>query len=154
MVYDNNHGGNYGKYFVQQLQVPDGAVPEDFKPIYETFARRILWMDGDVCPGAFQMNTAWYHSIPERDPLFGEHTHSDTDELIGFFGSDPEHPYELNAVLEFTLAGETHRLSKSTMIFVPAGLSHNPLRILEVKKPIFHFSVVKTAKYDGRETYK
>ena len=154
MVLDNNHGGDYGKFFVQQLQVPDGAVPEDFKPIYETFAKRILWMDSDVCPGAFQMNTSWYHSVPERDPLFNEHVHDDTDELIGFFGSDPEHPYDLCAVLEFTLAGETHRLDKSTMIYVPAGMPHNPLRIISVQKPIFHFSVVRTAKYDGEQTYK
>lgn len=154
MVYDNNNGGEYGKYFVQRLQVPDGAVPEDFKPIYATFAKRILWMDGDVCPGAFQMNTAWYHSIPERDPLFDTHVHDDTDELIGFFGSDPVHPYELNAVLEIDLGGETHRLDKTTLIYVPAGLPHNPLRIIEVKKPIFHFSVVRTAKYDGSGTYK
>ena len=51
----------------------------------ERFASRILWMDGEVCPGAFQMNTSWYSHVPERDPIFPEHVH-DADEVNAFFG--------------------------------------------------------------------
>jgi hypothetical protein len=40
------------------------------------------------------------------------------------------------------------------MIFLPGGVTHNPMRILEVNKPIFHFSVVPTPQYDGAATYK
>ena len=32
-------------------------------------------------------------------------------------------------------------------IFVPAGTSHNPMRILQVDRPIFHFSVVTKRAY-------
>ena len=38
---------------------------------------------------------------------------------------------------------------RSTMIFVPAGMPHNPMRILEVNRPIFHFSVVTESEYNG-----
>jgi hypothetical protein len=34
------------------------------------------------------------------------------------------------------------------MIFVPANTPHMPLRILEVARPIFHFSVVMNNTYD------
>jgi len=35
------------------------------------------------------------------------------------------------------------------MIFAPAGMPHMQIRILEVTRPMFHFSVVTGGKYDG-----
>lgn len=152
MVFENNLGGEFAKYFVQTSPGP-GMDPE-FKKIYDKFAHRILWMDGNVVPGAFQMNTAWYCKVPERDPIFTEHMHEDTSELIGFFSSDESDPYDLGGKIEFSIEGEPHLLTRSTMIFVPAGLRHNPMRILEVNRPIFHFSIVMKDKYDGENVYK
>ena len=93
-MYMNNEGPT-GKFIIQELQAPNTGTPE-FQAMYNRFAKRILWIDDNVCPGSFQMNTAWYKSVPERDPIFDEHEH-EYDELIGFFGSDPEDPYNLNA---------------------------------------------------------
>jgi hypothetical protein len=153
VVYDNNRGGKYAPCFVQDLQEPPGMIAPEFRELYQQFARRILWMDSNVCEGAFQMNTAWYFAAAPRDPIFTEHVH-DHDELIGFYGSDPDSPYELGGVVEFSLGGEAHRLTRSTMIWVPAGVVHNPMRILEVERPIFHFSVVMNPLYEGKSTYK
>ncbi|MBO4331532.1 MAG: hypothetical protein J5827_05605 [Oscillospiraceae bacterium] len=153
MIYENVEGGRYAGYFIQDLRYPDGMAAPEFKKIYDGFAKRILWMDGDVCPGAFQMNTAWYRSVPERDPIFEEHSH-DCAELIGFFGSDPDDPYQLGAELIFTVEGEQRRLMRSTMIFIPPNVRHNPMRILRVDRPMFHFSVITGSRYDGREVYK
>jgi hypothetical protein len=153
MSISNVDSGEFAKYIVQDLQEPADTGTPEFKEIYKRFAKRILWMDGDVCPGAFQMNTAWYKDVPARDPIFLEHKHP-YDELIGFFGSDPERPYDLNAEIEFSIEGEAHLLTKSSMIFVPGGLRHNPMRILKVDKPVFHFSVVMNPSYDGSGTYR
>lgn len=148
----NNESGKYAANFVQVSPGP-GMEPE-FKAVYDKFAKRIIWIDGEVVPGAFQMNTAWYYTVPERDPIFTEHCHDDCDELIGFLSSDPENPYELGGEIEFTLGGEAHLLTKSTMIFAPAGMSHNPVRILRVDRPIFHFSIVNKTKYESENMYK
>lgn len=148
----NNESGQYAAHFVQHS--PGPGMDADFRRIYDKFARRILWMDGDVVPGAFQMNTAWYSAVPERDPIFTEHVHDDADELIGFFSSDPENPYDLGGEIEYTVGGEAHLLTKTTMIFVPAGLVHNPMRILRVDRPIFHFSVVTKTRYESESVYK
>ncbi|MDR0839692.1 MAG: hypothetical protein LBN99_08665, partial [Oscillospiraceae bacterium] len=154
MVYDNNKGGEYGKYFVQELtEAARNMGTPDFRELYSKFAQRILWIDGDTVPGAFQMNTAWYKAVPERDPIFTEHIH-DNGELIGFYGSNPDDPYDLGGVIEFSIGGEAHRLTRSTLIYLPGNVTHNPMRILEVNRPIFHFSVVTTAQYDGGATYK
>ncbi|MBE6913498.1 MAG: cupin domain-containing protein [Ruminococcaceae bacterium] len=156
MVYDNNNGGEYGKYFIQDLTEPAtfAASSPEYKELYKRFSQRILWIDDNVVPGAFQMNTAWYYNVPERDPIFLEHSHDDTCELIGFFSSDMNNPYDLGGKIEFSLNGEAHLLTRSTLIYVPAGMPHNPMRILEVNRPIFHFSVVMSGQYDGSGTYR
>ncbi|MCL2493127.1 MAG: hypothetical protein FWF33_03675 [Clostridiales bacterium] len=150
MSYETD-GRDTAKYIVRSLNEPDIIGP-DIKELYHHFAKRILWIDGNQVPGAFQMNTAWYKKAQPRDPLFSEHTH-DYDELIGFFGCDPEDPYNLHAVIELGLDGEMHRIDSSSMIFVPGGMRHNPLRLLEVEQPIFHFSVVMSPEYSGETVY-
>ena len=149
----NNESGIYAANIVQNA---DGgpAMPAEFQAIYDKFAKRVVWIDGAVCPGAFQMNTAWYSEVPERDPIFGEHVHDDCDELIGFFSSDPTNPNDLGGEIEFSIGGEPHLLTKSSIIFCPAGTPHNPMRILRVDRPIFHFSVVTKTAYDGEATYR
>lgn len=136
------------KYIVQTLQYPEETLAPDYKEIYNKFAKRILWIDGKVVPGAFQMNTSWYCKVPERNPIFDEHAHN-CDEIIGFFSGDPENPYDLGAELEVTLDGEKHVITKSSMIFVPANMPHMPLKFNRVDRPIFHFSVVMDPDYDG-----
>ena len=66
MVYDNINGGEFAKYFVQTLQAPQDLGTPEFREMYKTFAKRILWMDSNVCEGAFQMNTAWYFKSPRE----------------------------------------------------------------------------------------
>ena len=59
-----------GKYFVQELQEPANMGTPEFRELYKQFAKRILWMDSNVCEGAFQMNTAWYFApSPRRSHL-------------------------------------------------------------------------------------
>jgi hypothetical protein len=153
-TFENNTGGNYAKNVVQELKTPPGMLTPEFEKIYNNFAQRILWMDGNVCPGAFQMNTAWYKSVPERDPIFPEHEHP-YDEVIGFFGGNPDDPYDLGGIVEFGVDGEMRRLNKSTMLFLPRGTKHGPVRVLEVNSPIFHFSVVMNAEYaEAKDIYK
>jgi hypothetical protein len=135
------------KYIVQDLHEPQMGT-EEFRAMYNRFAKRILWIDGDVVDGAFQMNTSWYFRIPETNPIFETHAH-DCDELIGFIGSDPNHPEDLGGELEVWLDGEHHVLTRSSMIFVPANMPHMPVKFNRVDRPIFHFSVVMNTHYDG-----
>lgn len=148
----NKGDGQYGKYIVQELFDPNPGSPE-FQAMYKKFASRLLWVDSNVVDGAFQMNTAWYFDVPEWDPVFEEHVH-DYDELIGFIGSDPANPKELGGEMEVGIGGETHTLSKSALIFLPAGLAHMPLSIKRVDRPIFHFSIVMNPEYTGGGAYK
>lgn len=149
--YVMNDEGEFGKYVVQTLQAP--AFSPEFAEIYKQWGNRLLWIDGKVVPGAFQMNMTWYHSAPDMRPLYkhDEHSH-DFDELIGFIGSNPEDPYDLGGVIEVGINGELHRLTKSSIIFMPAGMKHLPLSIISLERPILHFSISMNPEYSYKPT--
>jgi len=134
----------HAKYIVTNLKTP--AFTPGFAERYATFAKRILWMDENVVPGAFQMNCSWYLK-PNADHLgAGSHQHKES-EIIGFFSSDPDKPYDLGAEIEFWLEDEKFLITRSAMIFVPPNMSHCPLILHRVDRPVFHFSVVTGGLY-------
>lgn len=135
------------KYIVTELKMPESK--QKIAAQYAEYATRILWMDDKVVEGAFHMNTAWYlkaSTTTEDRP----HVH-DTDEIIGFFGSNSADPYDLGGEIEIWLEDEKHVISSSAMIFVPAGMTHCPLVITRVDRPIFHFTIVRGHQYDKLE---
>ena len=137
----------YGKYVVTELQEPESR--KKFAPVYNKYAKRILWMDKNVVPGAFNMNTSWYLKAgPTIDDK--AHTH-DHDEIIGFFSNDASKPNDLGGMVEIYLEDELQVITKSAMIFVPAGMVHCPLYLRRVDRPIFHFTVVVDELYIKKE---
>jgi hypothetical protein len=48
-----NGTGNYSGNVIRELKY-DPPMPADLKEIYEKFARRVLWIDGNLVPGAFR----------------------------------------------------------------------------------------------------
>jgi hypothetical protein len=81
------------------------------------------------------MNTAWCLKARASTVEDRSHVH-DTDEIIGFFGNDAANPYDLGGEVEIWLEDERHVVSRSTMIFAPAGMSHCPLVITCVDRAI------------------
>ena len=132
----------YGKYIITELKTPEFA-PE-FVSRYTEFATRILWIDSNVVEGAFQMNCSWYL----KPSTHGAEAHKhDVDEIIGFFGNDSSKPHDLGGEIEFWMEDEKHIITRTAMIFVPAGMMHCPLIIKRVDRPIFHFSTVTGGQY-------
>ena len=141
-----HENGRWGHLIVSELKKEPEMSPE-FRELYNSFARRILWIDDEVVPGAFQMNTSWYCSVPQVDPVFAEHRHP-SPEIIGFFGTDPANPNELNGEIGVDIDGEAHIIKRSSLIFIPPDLPH-AIHIYKVDRPIFHFSVVTEGQYNG-----
>lgn len=138
----------YGKYIVTELKIPESK--QKIAEEYSKYATRILWMDDNVVEGAFHMNTSWFWKAGPTTEVKA-HTH-DSDEIIGFFGSDPQNPYDLGGEIEFWLEDEKHILTRSCLIFVPAGMKHCPLILKRIDRPIFHFSIVTGGQYIKEET--
>ena len=133
----------YGKYIVQELKT--NRFSPEFAAKYATYATRILWMDDQVVEGAFQMNCCWFVKVPEKQMYF-QHQH-DVPEIIGLFGGDFKNQHDMGAEVEFWMEDEKYTITKSCMIFVPAGVKHCPLILKRVDRPIFHFTVVTSSQY-------
>ena len=155
-----NTDGEYGGQIVQDLILPESHKKPEVLAKYAEYGKRIHWIDANVVPGSFQMNTSWYFRPNRPDDLEAakndsgmgsqrEHIH-DSDEILGFYGTDPDDPYNLFGEVELFINGESHIITKSTLVFLPAGMAHCPLYINKVERPIFHFSIVTEAQYTLR----
>jgi hypothetical protein len=127
----------YGKYIITERK-PKVEAPwaPEFKPdeIIPT-----LFLDSSIIEGAFYVESAWTLPAFANETHGEEHSH-DYDEVLAFFGSNPENPHELYAEAEVHLGGEVHIVTKSCLIFVPKGVKHGPIDFKRIDRPIFHFS--------------
>ena len=134
----------YKKYILDELKIPEEMQKTAAE--YAIRATRILWLDDEAIEGAFYVNCSWYWKTTDESSTTQSHTH-DFDEVIAFFGSDPQNPHNLGGEVEFWLEDEKYILTRSTLIFAPRGLRHCPLRVLKVDRPIFHFTIGTGGKY-------
>lgn len=106
---------------------PDGTI----------FRENVLLLNGEVLPNAPYFTLTWYCSA--GDTHTEEHVH-DFDEYVGFAGSDPDDPTNLNGEVRFMIDGEWVDITTSTILFIPAGMKHCPYEIVRCDKPIIHWS--------------
>ena len=127
--------------YVSYLPRPNG---EQRNEDGEWFRRNILLLNSDVIENAPYFTITWYCSA--GDPKTDTHVH-DFDEYLGFAGSDPEDPTNLNGCVKFMIDGEWVTIEKSAILFIPAGVEHCPYVIERCDKPIIHWSGGATASY-------
>jgi hypothetical protein len=127
----------YGKYIITEVKKKLEApwIPK-FKP---DELIDMLFLDSSVIEGAFFVGSGWTLPPFAKESHGEAHSH-DYDEVIAFFGSDPENPHDLYAEAEVHIGGEVHTITKSCLIFVPKGTSHGPIDFKRIDRPIFHFS--------------
>ena len=134
----------YQKYIVDSTQIPEQVKQKDAQ-ISGGKTSRVIWLDERVVSGAFLFNLSWYLKPLAVDRETG-HTH-DFDEILGFIGSDWKNPRELNGEVEFWLEDEKYILTKSSVVFIPKGVKHCPLKVLRADQPIIHFGTGPSARY-------
>ncbi len=150
----------YGKYIVTELKkgikVPSfrpGEVLEEARPGEQRRMNHVIWMDSEVVPGSFYSECVWF--FPDREPeKLGQtgpeaHTHP-FEEVITFFGTNPDDPHDLGGEIELWLEDEQFILTKSFLAYIPAGMKHCPLRMRRIDRPIFHFTLGPGKAYEGK----
>ena len=155
--------GKYEKYIVTELK-PNIAVTPWHPPVPEAGkgkGGRIMYLDSEVVPGAFYVDCVWIIPGPDGKPTrddrnpaskklsegIGPHAHDDYDEVIAFFGTDMEDPKDLGAEIELWLEDEKYILTKTCIVFVPRTVTHCPLKIHTIKRPVFHFTTAAMKIY-------
>ena len=137
----------YGEYIITgakaDLELP--SYRRDAAEIAAGSHTRLIYLDDEVIKGAFYVECVWYWKGSEQS-IVEAHTHP-FDEVITFFGTNPEDPQDLCGEVELWLEDEKHILTKSCLVFVPKGLKHCPLIIRRVDRPIFHFTAGPGGRY-------
>jgi mannose-6-phosphate isomerase-like protein (cupin superfamily) len=117
-----------------------------------TVMEHVIYLDEKVIPGSHLYSEAvWYGPGQEAAKILGGevgmelHSHP-FEEVLAFFGGDFKNPRDLGAELEVTLDGEKHRINKTSLIFVPAGMKHS-VSFIKIDKRVFHFSIGASNEY-------
>jgi hypothetical protein len=106
--------------------------------------------DGKVFEGSNDYNCFWMYQTPRNVPgwtkwdqvIYGPHMHKQP-EVIYLLGSDPKNPFNLGARIEMHIGPEleTHVITKSCLIFIPANLVHGWWVVHEVTRPFIVFDI-------------
>ena len=135
----------FGKYFLTDAPRDESKEAAD----YARFATRVTRLSGDIIKGAFNFGVTWYNKPFEK--TLPAHTH-DFDEILGFYGNDPQNPRDLGGEVEFWMEDEKYIMTKSFLVFIPAGVKHCPLTLIRIDRPIFHFGGSNSRVYTKKES--
>jgi hypothetical protein len=130
----------YDKYFVFEGQ-PSPVHPAGTYPWVP-----LMRIDDGFMKGAFYFECIWQIGPTPESKAFKPHSH-DWDEYVGFFGSNVDDPFNLNAEIQFWMNDEKHILTKNCLIFVPAGVWHGPVVVNKLTKPVFCLSTSTALRY-------
>jgi hypothetical protein len=125
------------------IKVPpeDGANTDGYKYL-SVFAHK----------GELKTNhTLGFHYMTEKYEDVYPHTHQGS-EILCFVGGDPKNINDFDAEIEIVLGeeGEVHTITTPSVVSIPGGLIHGPLRFKRVTKPVFFIEVtlVPEGNYD------
>jgi hypothetical protein len=133
----------YGKNIITELK-PGLNVP-DFRSESADRMTHFLWLGDELVKGAFYMECVWIWKKSEG-PGPQQHSH-DYDEVLAFFGTNPDDIHDLGGEMEIYLEDERHVIDKSCLIFVPKGMKHCPMKSTRLDRPIIHFIVCNKGAY-------
>jgi hypothetical protein len=159
--------GKYGPYVVTDLFTDFHLPPErEWERVImgrgplngeRRHMEHLLWMDSRVIPDAFYAEAVWFWPqdkpriiTPEeaaKHPGIPPHSHP-FPELLSYYGTDMEHPEELYAEVEFWLEDEKYVFDKSFVCYIPARVKHCPLKMRNMTRPIFHYTMGPGTSYD------
>jgi hypothetical protein len=129
-------------------------IISDYKPVQKKQAwsatylkgkeeTHILYIGDDRLKGSFYGSAGWFWpAMMNRKPEEGAskpHSHP-YDEVLGLVGTNTDDPHDLCGEARMTIGGEEYVITKSCLLYLPAGVEHGPFKQTQISKPIFHFN--------------
>ena len=132
---DRKDASKYGKYVL---------TSELYQKIDHYTGTSLLARDGKL-----QGNVSMcYHCLAKPITFDKPHSH-DFEEALCFIGGNPLDITDFDAVVEYTINGEKHVLTKPGCVSMPKGLVHCPISVKNVsrEKPIVFLEVSLASSY-------
>jgi len=112
----------------------------------------IAWVNDEIFKGSNQYHVHWVYQSPRNIPGLktwedmghGPHEHK-TPEVVIHIGTDENDPMDLGGEIWFYLGSELekHVITKSTLVYLPAGFIHSPWVIKKVTRPFVIVTVMQ-----------
>ncbi len=120
----------YSKYFLHEL--PDEVRNKGFGRM----PSMVAYTDNDIIEGSKYFSVMVMGEEATKVGGHGPHIHQDPELLVAL-GTDPKNPKDLGAEIEVCMGPEmeSHIITESTMIWIPAKFIHCPFRVLKVRRP-------------------
>ncbi len=115
-------------------------------PIPGVKTTHLMSADESVQKGFFHVDCSWLWSGAAKEPAGEPHTHK-FSQVIGLVGGTPEDPHDLGGEITLWLDGNKEVITRSCLIFIPAGVVHGHFLVSKVERPIFFVDVAMTGKY-------
>jgi hypothetical protein len=92
--------------------------------------------------------TLGYHCINDLYEAPETHSH-EFHELLCFLGGNPENIDDLGAEIHICLGDELeeHVITSATVVTIPPGLKHCPLKVTRITKPFIFLEISTTKEY-------
>lgn len=128
----------YGQYITR------GPKPDETIGL---FKNHIGHMDDARIAGSFHFVFTFIFPSEAPHKYHGPHTHP-VPEILGYFGTDPDNPYDLGAELEIYLGEEMekHVFNQSSLIYIPPDLVHAPIIQTRMERPYIFIYTMPTGK--------
>jgi hypothetical protein len=130
-------------------QTKPKAVPPKSTAKRTMKAANILHMEDDMVKDSFYINLNWFYEGYGQAP--NEVHEHEWPELIAMIGCDPKHPQDVGGVFTVDLAGETHYITKSSLVCIPAHVQHCPWKFLDIRKPTLTITASPSGLYYSTE---
>ncbi len=106
----------------------------------------LLSVDENRIKDFFYVDAGWLWSGSLEDAVDEAHSHA-FDEVMAFVGSNRDDPHDLGGEINIWLNNEKKSLTRSCLIFLPAGTVHGPLQFKRIDRPVFSGTIALTGKY-------
>jgi hypothetical protein len=131
----------YGKYFINyggEQKFPLGKILAQFdnNSVKDSHYYFLHWVmpETDLTAEGFQVGHPPHrHQAPE---------------LLFHIGANPQNPLDLGAEIEFSFGKEMekHVITRTSIIFIPAGVIHGPWKPLKISRPFLFLEVNQELK--------
>lgn len=130
------------EYYKNLVQKPKYELGAAHSGIKGRQSPTMTFMSNDLVPGSnVYMEIGWVWAVPDPNRI-PEHSHPKYDEFVLHIGSDPNNPEDLGGEIEFVVGGEPLKITKTSALYVPAGLIHGPLSWKSVTRPHLQMTMI------------
>lgn len=110
----------------------------------------LLTVDDEIIKDFFYVDCNWMWSGATETSTEITHYH-EYDEVMAFVGSNQDDPHDIGGEITIWLDGQEEVLTRSCLIYVPAGVKHCPIYFKQIDKPIFWAIIAPSKRYSRKD---